>query len=554
MQEKLNGADYLAKLIQDNGTTHIFYQDAILTTTIRKLKEQGVHAILAHSEFAAGYMADGYARASGRVGLCLAQSIGAANLAASIHDAWLATSPVIAITGKKTARFQHRNAYQESEHRPLFAGMTKWNATMEDPQQLPFLLRQCYREATSGKPRPVHMDILDNMGLVVEGAEMQEPYLANPQYGAAPATRPAAEPAAVAAVAQAMAAAERPVLVAGRGALVSGAGQALEQLARKADIPICTTVDGKAIIDEESDLWCGVVGGYGMDCANKTVRDADLVIFVGSQVSDQATLNWTCPAPDVQVVQIDIDGAEVGRNYPKCLGLQGDARTVLLQLLEGVPEGKRPPWRSAAKAFVDDTLARQLACAESVSTPVEPARLCAELSAALPDNAILVSDTGWSAQWSATMVRMKASQQYLRAAGSLGWAFPASLGAKCAVPERPVVCFSGDGAFWYFSNEMETAMRYNIPTVTVVNNNYALGQERLLYDRVYADNPALGRKMVAFKPVSFAKIASEFGLHAVAVSHANDIGPAIRESLQANRPALVEVFTNPDTAGPLPTL
>ncbi|MGI6169523.1 MAG: thiamine pyrophosphate-binding protein, partial [Christensenellales bacterium] len=391
--EKLKGAEYLAKLIKDNGTTHIFYQDAILAATIRKLQASGVKAILTHSEFTAGYMADGYARASGKVGVCLAQSIGSANLAASVHDAWLATTPVIAITGKKTSSFQYRNAYQESEHLPLFAGLTKWRGTMEDPQQLPFLLRQCYREASSGKPRPVHMDILDNMGLVVEGTEMQEPYVANPVYGSYPATRPAAEPEAVQAAAVAMESAQKPVFVVGRGAMVSGAGEALKKIAEKLDIPICTTPDGKTIIDETDDLWCGIVGGYGTDCANKTVGAADLVIYVGSQISDQTTLNWQCPAVTTQIIQIDIEGAEIGRNYSKCLGLQGDARTILTQLLAVASNKKRADWRGQVRAFVDDTMERQAERFASDSKPIDPARLCNEISAALPDNAIVVSDT-----------------------------------------------------------------------------------------------------------------------------------------------------------------
>ncbi len=548
----MKGSVYFAKLLKENGTTHVFYQDALLPQTIKDMNDIGIATIMAHSEIAAGYMADGYARATGKVGLCMSQSIGSLNLAAGIHDAYLATSPVIAITGRKVPALQYRNSYQESDHQKHFSGITKFNALLEDPQQLPMLLRQCYREAATGKPRPVHLDLVHHMGLVVERAEMEEELVANPDFARCPTARLAADPEIVKKAAAAIEKADRPAILAGRGALVSGAGEVMLKLAKKADIPIATTPDGKTVIDENDPMWCGITGLYGMYSANRLMCEADLVIVVGSQLSDQSTLNWSAPKSTLPIIQIDIAGEELGRSYPNCIGLQGDAKTVLGQLLEVTSEKKRPEWHAKMRMLTEDTLAQQNKRFPCGDVPIDPARLCGEITKALPDDAVLVSDTGWSAHWTASMVRMKPTQKYIRAAGTLGWAYPASLGVKCGVPDRPVVSFVGDGAFWYFSNEMETALRYNIPTVTIVNNNFGLAQEIAYTDRFYPGEFERGRRQTTYNATSilFGKVAGAFGMHAVTVTEPDQIQPALNEALALGKPALVEVITNQDTIGP----
>lgn len=549
----MKGSVYFAKLLKENGTTHVFYQDALLPQTIKDMNDIGIETIMAHSEIAAGYMADGYARATGKVGLCMSQSVGSLNLAAGIHDAYLGTSPVIAITGRKVPALQYRNSYQESDHQKHFSGVTKFNALLEDPQQLPILLRQCYREAATGKPRPVHLDLVHHMGLTVERADIDEAFVANPDFAVCPTARLAATPEMVEKAAYAIAKAASPVILAGRGALVSDAGEVMLKLAEKADIPIVTTPDGKTVIDENNPMWCGIVGLYGMYSANKLMGDADLVIVVGSQFSDQSTLNWSAPRHTTKIIQIDIAGEELGRSYPDCIGLQGDAKTVLGQLLEVTAEKKRPEWRAKMSALIENTLLGQNERYACKDVPIDPARLCSEITKALPDDAVLVSDTGWSAHWTASMVRMKPTQKYIRAAGTLGWAYPASLGVKCGVANRPVVSFVGDGAFWYFSNEMETALRYNIPTVTIVNNNFGLAQEIAYTDRFYPGEFERGRRQTTYNSTSvlFGKVARAFGLHAVTVTDPEQIQSAISEALALGKPALVEVITNQDTKGPL---
>lgn len=555
----MKGYQFLADTFKEYGVTSIFYMESMLENMTLELRKQGVKCVLAHSENAAGYMADGYARCSGRPGVCMAQSIGAANLAGGIYDAALANSPVIAITGKKPGVLQYTGAYQEAEHRLLFEGITKFNAEMTDPNQLPFLIRRLFKDAVTGKPGPVHLDLQNNCGITSEFADIEEVAGAETAYGAYPAHRPAADAEGIRKACEAMDRAKKPVLIAGRGAVVSGAREELYRLAKKADIPVITTLEGKTAIDESDPLWAGVIGGYGMKAANDIASRADLAIFAGTQASDQTTNGWTSPPRNIQVIQIDIDPRELAMKYPNAIGLCGDARVVLGQLLSAVKEIKRPEWRNETAGEIGRALAEYKAFTESETKVITPEKLCAEVTKALPDDAVLFSDTGNSAIWSAIMIRMKATQRYYRAAGSLGWSFPASLGGKCALPDKPVFCFCGDGAFYYHLSEMETAVRNGISTVTVINNNGGLVQVRELLDVVYQGEPSKSKEeCYRFGGVDLSKVAEAMGCWSRRVTDAKDILPAILEAAESERPAIVEVITsdsyppNPLLKGPRP--
>ena len=474
----ITGARFIAETFKGYGVTHVFYMDNILRQTMVELEELGVRRVLTHSEKAAAYMADGYARVARRPGICMAQSVGAANLAAGLQDAYLGRSPVIALTGKKPPLFQHRHAYQEIEHSPLFAPVTKYNVDVVTPAQLPYLLRQAFREATSGAPGPVHLDLPGHAGRPLEAAVEALPVVIEAPFTRCPAFRPQPEDAAIDQAARAITAAKRPVLVAGGGVRLSAAAAEVVALAEKLSMPVATSVNGKGTIPDSHPLSVGVVGSYSARCANQVVSEADLVIYIGSNTGDQVTHNWTVPRPGTPVVQVDIDPAEIGRNYAGAIGLVGDAKVAVTQLSHALKAGPaNEPWLQRAQSLVSAWRNEIEPLRQSNAVPIRPERLCKELSEALPENAVLVADTGYSAIWTATMVYLtQPGQSYLRAAGSLGWAFPAALGAKCAVPERPVICFTGDGGFWYHLSELETARRHSINTVTIINNNSGLAQ------------------------------------------------------------------------------
>jgi len=548
----MTGARYIAETLKGYGVTHVFFMDAILRKMLVDLEELGVTRVLTHSEKAAAYMADGYARVSNRPGVCMAQSVGAANLAAGLQDAYLGRSPVVALTGKKPPLSQHRNAYQEIVHGPLFAPVTKFSADVDTPEQLPFLMRQAFREATSGTPRPVHLDLLGRGGRNLEVATMDQPVVVDETHTRCPAYRP--EPAAedVQRAARAIAAAERPVIVAGGGVRLSGAAPELVALAEKRAIPVATSVNGKGTIADDHPLGVGVVGSYSVRCANQVVSEADLVIYVGSNTGDQVTYNWQVPRIGTPVVQIDINPAEIGRSYSEGVGVLGDAKKALSRLadaLDARPDGG--DWLRRVQTLIGEWRDEVEPLRQSDAVPIRPERLCKELTGVLPENAVLVADTGYSAIWTATMVYLtRPGQTYLRAAGSLGWSFPASLGAKCAAPERPVICFNGDGGFWYHLSELETARRHNINTVTIVNNNGGLGQGIPDIQGVYGDRSGNPQELYGFRPVNFARIAREMGCHGVRVEHPGDIRDALQEALAAGTPAVVEVITGIDYHGP----
>jgi acetolactate synthase-1/2/3 large subunit len=529
----------------------------VLRRTLIELGTLGVSRILAHSEKSAAYMADGYARIAGRPGVCFAQAVGAANLAAGLQDAWLGRSPVIAMTGHKAPAHQHRNAYQEIPHAPLFSAVTKFSADVTAAEDLPRLLRQAWRASMTGSPRPAHLDLNGLSGEIVELGLVDEPAAEDPALALRmPPHRPVAAADDIARAAAVLAASRRLVIVAGAGATASDCGAELLRLGGLLAAPIGTSLGARGIIDTRHRLSIGAVGNYGAPPANRIVHEADMVLFVGCHTGDQVTHTWRIPAIDTPVVQIDLDAAELGRSYPNTLGLMGDPKATLAALITAL--GKPPRETAFAERAAGIVAAWRAACAEALASddaPIRPDRLCAEISAALPADGILVADTGYSGIWTSTLIELNgAGQSYIRAAGSLGWAFPAALGAKCAAPGRKVLCWSGDGALYYHLTELETAKRRGIAVVLVVNNNSGFGQGWPALLRMQGNRPGDPAEMLRFGTTNFADIARCFGLRGIRVEQPGAIGPALREALAADETVVVDVATNIDTRAPEPWL
>lgn len=549
-----SGARWLAEALAGAGVSHVFFVDAILRRTLIELETLGVRRVLAHSEKAAAYMADGYARTAGRPGVCLAQSVGAASLAAGLQDAFLHRSPVIALTGRKPGAFQHRNAYQEIDHDGMFSAVTKARARVESPEELPHLLRLAFREATEGTPRPVHLDLPGLQAEILETATITERPAIEPRHRAVPARRPPPDPEEIEAAARALAAAERPVVVAGAGAVLAGAHRTLRAFAEAGPVPVATSLGGRGILPTDHPLHVGVVGTYSAPAANRLVHEADLVLFVGCHTGDQVTQNWTVPPRGRPVVQIDVDPRELGRCYPGALTVLADPARALEALVGALRP--RASWRTWAERVAAEVAAWRAAMAPHLAADVAPIRverLCAELSALLPDDAILVADTGYSGIWTANLVELRSpGQTYLRAAGSLGWAFPAAIGARCAAPERPVVCFCGDGAFYYHLSELETARRLGLPLVLLVNDNSAFGQGLVNVHRLQGDRPGNPDEIVRFGPTDFAAVARAFGVEGIRVERPEAVRPALERALVTAGPVVVDVVTDPWPRPPEP--
>ena len=550
------GAKFMAEALKAYGVTHVFVAPAIAREALAELSQLGVKSIVTHGEKAAAYMADGYARAANRPGICFAQSVGAANLAAGLQDAYLGLSPVIAMTGRKTPMEQHKNAYQEIDHSNPFASVTKFSGSVERVEQLPYLLRQAFREATSGAPGPVHLDLQGMSGNVIMQSEADLELVVEDSFTSRPAFRPEASADTVRRAAQALSRARRPVIVPGGGVTSSQAQGEVVELAEMLSIPLATSLNAKATIPDNHPLSVGVVGSYSRWCANRVVFEADLVIYIGSHTGSQVTNEWRVPAVGTSVIQIDIDASELGRSYPNEVSLHGDAKATTRKLIEALePIGSRTDWVSRAQELVREWREEVAPRAKSEAVPIIPERLCNEVSRFLPGNAVLVADTGHAGIWTGSMVDLNdPGQEYIRYAGSLGWGFPGALGAKCVLPDRPVICFTGDGGFWYHIAELETAVRHNIPVVTVVNNNHGLLQDKRNDDRAYQTVPgANSSDLWEFNDVDLAKVADAMGAYGIRVNQPGDIQEALEQALASGRPAVVDVATDPlDSESPIP--
>ncbi len=556
-RDHLTGAEWLARSLKANGTTHVFFIDAVVRRTLIELGTLGVQRVLGHSEKAVAYMADGYARISGRPGICFAQSVGAANLASGLQDAWLGRSPVIAMTGHKAPAHQHRNAYQEIAHHPMFSAVTKFAADVDSAADLPRLLRQAWREAMTGSPRPAHLDLNGLQGEIVETGSVPEPPDIDPAFQLCmPPYRPAPSDDEIERAAAALRGSKRLAIIGGAGVAASQAGPELLAVGRALSAPIGTSLGGRGTIPTRDRLSIGCVGNYGAPPANQIVHEADLVLFVGCHTGDQVTHTWRIPPLDTPCVQIDIDPIELGRSYPHTLGLMGDPKATLAKLLTALGKPQRDG------AFADRAAGIVAAWRESRaplmaqnSVPIYPDRLCDEITRALPEDGILVADTGYSGIWTSTLIELNGTTQtYLRAAGSLGWSFPAALGAKCGAPNRKVLCWSGDGAIYYHLTELETARRRGIAVVLVVNNNSGFGQGWPNIQRQQGNKPGDVRELVRFGPTNFADVAQMFGLRGIRVEQASQIAPALREALASDETVVVDVATDIDCRAPEPWL
>ncbi|WP_247493341.1 thiamine pyrophosphate-binding protein [Bradyrhizobium sp. 142] len=550
---RMTGGRFIAETIKAKGISHVFFMDAVLRRALTEMEDLGIKRILGHSEKGIAYMADGYARALRRPAVCMAQSVGAANLAAALQESWFAYSPVVALTGRHAATYQYRNAYQELPHEPLYASVTKFRGRVDEVSQLPHLLRQAFREATTGASRPVHLDIAGYTGDIVGAAEFTAAIFPEETFAKVPAFRLSPDPESLSRAAAAIAASERPVILAGAGLMMSGAEGALKALVEHHGIPVVMSLDAKHALPEFHPQNGGVAGTYSRSCANQILHDADLVIYVGSDTGDMITNHWKLPKPETQIVQIDIDPAELGRNFPEAIAVHGDPKTALERLDSELPFRARANWQRKVTDYVAEWRAEAETARSSEAMPIRPERLCREISDWLPKNAMLVADTGYASHWSGTLVYLTdPAQGYLRAAGSLGWAFPASLGVQCAMPDRPVVCLTGDGGFMYHLPELETARRHGLNVITIVDNNHCLGQGRRNIDIAYEGRKGNKEEIFAYRDTDFAQIARDFDCFGVRVEKPGDLAKAFDHARRSGKPAVIDVVTDFEALAPLP--
>jgi acetolactate synthase-1/2/3 large subunit len=568
-----HGGALLAGLLAEHGVRHVFgvpggqtlaLYDAILD------RAPALSHVLVRDERTAADAADGYARMTGRVGVCDATvGPGAAKLPSGLGEALGASVPVIALVSDLPARLashRYRSAPSQAlDQAALLAPVTKWLASVPDAASMPGLVRQAFRESTSGRPGPVALllpqDVLD------APAEPVPPRAASARFGAFPAFRPTPEPADVAVAAQLLRRAARPFLLAGGGVMHSGAGPAVAALATRLSAAVGTTLTGKGAIAEDHPLSVGVTGTMGTAAAAAALAEADVVLLAGTKASGGATYGWTLPHAGQQVVQLDIDPAELGRAFEVAAAMLGDARAGLTALLTelgtgtaaagtsvtgtGLAHGADPDrsaWRARLAALTASWRAVRDTERASDAVPIAPQRALAALEEALAPGDCLICDASLSSGWGGVYFEQRhPGRQVLfpRGQAGLGYALPAAIGAATATVSAVAaargrtVVLTGDGALGYAVGELATVTQLKLPITVVVLNNRSLGwirwYRRITFGRGYQDDD--------FADVAYADVGAAFGMRGVRITDPAELGGAIASALRSDRPALVDVVT-----------
>lgn len=538
----MTGAKAIAETMRNHGVEHFFHVSGGIISLFIEIEDAGIDLVLARSEKAAAYMADGYSRVSYRPSVCYGQAgPGAINLAAGISEAYWTCTPVIALTGSTSVPHLYKYQYQELDEMPLFEPTTKWNAQIYRADRAAEITRNAFTVAMSGCPGPVHLNL--HYDAANEEADSPEPHKA-PGHAVYPTSRPRPDSGSVKEVAEALTRAERPVLVAGGGVIISQAWGEVVELAEQLFIPVATTLSGKGTIPDTHPLSIGVVGRYSSSTANKVVADADTVFFIGSRAGGMATDNWTVPGQDATILQLDVEPENMGRNYNVAAEMTCDAKAGLRDLLAMLREMKRKPEKRPYLEQVATLKSEWSEMASSVmssdAVPIKPHRVIKEIRDVLGDKDILVADTGQMGAWTGVLYPTVApGRTYIRAAGTLGWSLPAAIGAKYAAGDRRVLDVTGDGGVAYHISELETALRCDKPFVAVVFNNVTLGMLHYGF-KWRGEGKAL--KASDFIDIDYGKVAEAFNCYGQRVERTGELKEAMEAAFASGKPAVIDVM------------
>ncbi len=548
----LFGADALVRMLQLHGVGHIFglCGDTSLPwyDALRRL-DHGMTHVLCRDERSAGYMADAYARVSGKVGVCEGPSGGGATyILPGLAEANESSIPILAITTDISVSSRGRFTLTELDQEALFRPVTKWNKVIDRASDLPRLVRTAFTQMTSGRPGAVHLGLpFDVQTSPVD----EEEIWANEALGRFPSQRFGADPSAVAAAADLLAAAERPVFICGGGVVIAGAEQELSALAERLGAAVATTISGRGSISDRHPLAVGVVGSNGGTIETRSVvQQADLVIFVGCRAGSVTTERWRFPAPHTcKILHIDVDPAVIGANYRADAALVGDARLCLAAVnIACEKAGIRSKTQDAMQRLVADAKTRKFKnfqkLALSDELPIRPERLVAELQTVLPRDAILVADAGTPCPYfSAYLVQENPGRQFIsnRAHGALGYALAAAAGACFGRPGVKCVSVMGDGSFGFTVGELETVIRHKLPIMFVVVSNATYGwikagQKSKYNSQFYS---------VDFGRTDHARIAEAYGLKSWTVREPAALRGTLDAAINCGEPCVVDVISQP---------
>jgi acetolactate synthase-1/2/3 large subunit len=508
----------------------------------------GMRHVLVRDERHAAYMADGYARVSGKVGVCEGPSGGGATyILPGVVEANESSVPLLAITSDISVSSRGRYTLTELDQGALMRPLTKWNTVLDRAEDLPRAFRAAFNAMTTGRPGAAHIGLPFD---VQKGTVAASDVWADPSLGTYPARRVAPDGFYVELAAKLLRGAKRPLFICGGGVVIAGAESELMELATKLGAPIATTISGQGSIDEGHALALGVVGSNGGTPETRAIVDqADLVIFVGCRAGSVTTERWQHPVPgEVQVVHIDVDPQVIGANYRVDVPLAGDAKLALAALneeLERIAAPRSGGWPAGA---VDDAkrdkFTRFAALAVSDEIPVKPERIVADLARALDPDAIVVADPGTPCPYLSAYFPVRGTGRRLfsnRAHGALGYALAASVGAHFGRPGVKCVAVMGDGSFGMAVGELETVVRHKLPITFIVISNAVYGWikagQKTGYDQRYFS--------VDFSATDHAKVAEAYGVRSWRVTEPSDLAGALKAAVAHGGPTLVDIVTQP---------
>ena len=537
---------------------HVMFGQSIPSAVYLATPEFGIRQIAYRAENAGGVMADGYARASGRIGVVTAQNGPAATLlVAPLAEALKASIPIVALVQDVARNTAERNAFQELDHMALFSGVAKWVRRLELASRVDDYVDMAITAATTGRPGPavllVPMDLLDEPATIDSNRRAR--------LGRWPLDRVVPDPEHIERAADLLADAKHPLVVAGGGVHGSHAACVLSKLQTLASLPVATTVMGKGAVGEFHPLSLGIIG-YVMGERARThhlramVDRADVVLLIGTRTNQNGTDSWSLFPDGATFIHLDIDGMEIGRNY-ESVRLVGDAMLGLEALIAALSR-RDLSRRAAARPALEREIAEAVALhhqeadavCKSTASPARPERLMAEIAEVMTPETIVVADASYASIWVANYLpALVAGQRFLtpRGMAGLGWGLPMALGAKLAKPEAAVICVVGDGGFAHCWAELETAHRLDISIVLVVLNNQILGYQKHAELARYGEHT----DAVAFAPVDHAAIAAACGCIGVRIEHVEHFGRALRTALHSDRLTVIDVVTDPDARPPI---
>lgn len=537
--------------IPGGGTGQIFQ--------ILETKQDRIKTILVRHEQVAAIMADAYGRAAGKPAAIMGQGLFmGSNAAFGIMEAMLSSSPMLVITDTSDGGAAQRPANQSGageygsiDLQSMFKAMTKYTTLATNPKESVLGAQMAIKHAVSGRPGPA--TLLMRSAAINGEVDVESPPFIHNAAGFLNTAKPASAAVDIEKAIQILNESKRPVIIAGNGVHVARAHDELQQLAEQWGMPVATSYKGKSAISEDHPLSLGMVGTYGQEAANKAVGDADTVLVIGALLRSQETVG---ERPDIfnparqRIIQIDIDERNAGWSFPVEIGLIGDAKAILEQLIEASNAAapgnasNRSEWTESMQARRDATGFHDQPEMHEDSSPVKPQRLIAQLQATMPADTIYALDAGNNRTWMAHLYRAQQANTFYSPGGTagMGWALPAAVGLKLVYPDQPVVCISGDGGYMMTVNAISTAVQYDLPIICVVFNNGTLGMVN--------DHQPEGHKIASeFYPTNNATVAEGMGAWGIQINDSKDLPDALRAAQASGRTSVIDVIIDP---GPSP--